>query len=103
MVWSIQSRGLTFYSIEILYLTLKIINKIGEIMKKIFLALLAMFIGGLLMINNSQAVDLNGKKVLVVYYSLSGNTKAVAEEIKNATGGDIFELQTHSNLSKQLQ
>lgn len=71
-----------------------ITKQIGEIMKKILLALLAMFIGGLLMINNSQAADLKGKKVLVVYYSITGNTKAVAEEIKNATGGDIFELQT---------
>lgn len=30
--------------------------------------------------------------VLVVYYSASGNTKAVAEDIAKATNGDLFEL-----------
>ncbi|MDD6209942.1 MAG: flavodoxin [Bacteroidales bacterium] len=34
-----------------------------------------------------------GKKVLVVYYSYSGNTRTVAEQIKKGTGGDIFEIQ----------
>lgn len=33
------------------------------------------------------------KKVLIAYYSLSGNTKAVAEKIQNITGGDIFEIE----------
>lgn len=32
------------------------------------------------------------KKVLVVYYSHSGNTKEVANQIKEATGADIFEV-----------
>ncbi len=32
------------------------------------------------------------KKVLVAYYSATGSTKAVAEYIVNATGGDIFEI-----------
>ena len=31
-------------------------------------------------------------KVLVVYYSASGNTKRVAEEIASAAGGDLFEI-----------
>ena len=35
----------------------------------------------------------NGKKILVIYFSHSGNTKAIAEQIKNATGADIFEIQ----------
>lgn len=33
------------------------------------------------------------KKVLIAYYSLSGNTKAVAEKIQKITGGDIFEIE----------
>ena len=33
------------------------------------------------------------KKVLIVYYSFSGNTEIVANQIKEITGGDIFELQ----------
>lgn len=31
-------------------------------------------------------------KILVVYFSHSGNTRVVAEKIKAATGGDIFEI-----------
>lgn len=34
------------------------------------------------------------KKVLIVYYSHSGNTKYVAEKIKEITGGDLFEIKT---------
>ena len=34
----------------------------------------------------------SGGKVLVVYYSASGNTKRVAEDIAEATDGDLFEI-----------
>ena len=34
----------------------------------------------------------SGGKVLVVYYSASGNTKRVAEDIAEAAGGDLFEM-----------
>jgi flavodoxin len=34
------------------------------------------------------------KKMLIVYYSHTGNTKYVAEKIKEITGGDLFEIQT---------
>lgn len=33
-------------------------------------------------------------KILVLYYSRSGNTRAVAEEIHTKVGGDIFQLKT---------
>ena len=33
------------------------------------------------------------KKVLVVYYSWSGNTREIASRIQKATGGDIVEIQ----------
>jgi flavodoxin len=33
------------------------------------------------------------KKILVVYFSHSGNTRVIAEQIKEATGADIFEIQ----------
>lgn len=36
---------------------------------------------------------LQGKKVLVAYYSWSGHTKAVAEQIQQETGADIFFIQ----------
>lgn len=38
-------------------------------------------------------VDVTGRKVLVAYYSYSGNTKAVAEAIHAKVGGDLFEIK----------
>lgn len=35
---------------------------------------------------------MSDKKVLVAYFSYSGNTKAVAEKIQKLTGGDITEI-----------
>ncbi len=46
------------------------------------------------------------KKVLVVYFSRTGTTKAVAEKIKKMTGGMMFQIQTKkkypSNYDKML-
>lgn len=35
-----------------------------------------------------------GKKILVAYYSRSGNTSAVARQIAQRTGADLYEIQT---------
>lgn len=48
--------------------------------------------------SGSASEDQNGKKsdngkVLVVYYSATGSTKAVAQTIANTTGGTLFEIQ----------
>lgn len=40
----------------------------------------------------SKSQQSNSKKTLVVYYSASGNTKRVAEDIAAATGADLFEI-----------
>lgn len=32
------------------------------------------------------------KKILIAYFSHSGNTREIAVQIKNATGGDLFEI-----------
>lgn len=37
--------------------------------------------------------ETSGGKTLVVYYSATGNTEAVANYIADATGGDLFELE----------
>ncbi|MDR0622370.1 MAG: flavodoxin [Deltaproteobacteria bacterium] len=35
-----------------------------------------------------------GKKILVAYFSWSGNAKALAEQVAAETGGDLFEIKT---------
>lgn len=41
-----------------------------------------------------KEIDMSNKKVLIAYYSYSGNTKRVAEKIQQLTNGDIFEIVT---------
>ena len=36
----------------------------------------------------------NAKKVLVAYFSWSGNTRNLAHQIQGLTGGDLFEIET---------
>lgn len=45
----------------------------------------------------------SAKKILVVYFSHSGNTRVMAEQIKKATGGDIFEIQPVKDYPKDYQ
>lgn len=35
----------------------------------------------------------DSEKILVAYFSHSGNTRVIAEQIQNAAGGDIFEIR----------
>ncbi len=47
-----------------------------------------------------EITNMNDKKVLVAYYSYSGNTEKVAKKIQNLTNGDLFEIvpkQPYSN------
>ena len=37
---------------------------------------------------------MKNRKTLVAYFSHSGNTKKIAEEIQSKTGADIFEIKT---------
>ncbi len=37
---------------------------------------------------------MEGKKVLIVYYSYSGNTEFIAKKIQAKTGGDLFKIET---------
>jgi len=41
---------------------------------------------------SNETKDAN--KVLVIYYSLTGNTKSIAEKIRKKTGGDVLEIET---------
>ena len=42
----------------------------------------------------SDEVHKNFGKTLVIYYSLTGNTKEIAEKIKNKTKADLYEIKT---------
>lgn len=37
--------------------------------------------------------SLAGKKILIAYFSATNNTKAVAEELAQATGGDLYRIE----------
>jgi len=41
---------------------------------------------------SNETKDAN--RVLVIQYSLTGNTKSIAETIQNKTGGDLLEIET---------
>lgn len=41
-----------------------------------------------------KAASVSGGKTLILYYSLSGNTKALAENMQKLVGGDIAEIKT---------
>ena len=63
--------------------------KIENKMKRIVLiAIMTMFLPDM----NTQAQTASGTKVLVAYFSHSGNTRAMARQIAEATGGDLFEI-----------
>ena len=45
-------------------------------------------------VNAQENNSLEGKKILVAYYSWGGNTKKIAQKIQEQVGGDIFEIET---------
>ncbi len=58
--------------------------------------LLAVIIFGTLFVTPvaARAAEGSGEKVLIIYYSLSGRTKAVAERLQAKTGADVLEIRT---------
>ena len=42
----------------------------------------------------STATGAGRTKMLIIYYSFSGNTKYIAEKLTEKTGGDVFEIET---------
>ena len=48
-------------------------------------------------------VNKNFGKVLVVYYSLSGNTRAIARKIASMTNADIYEIKTKGKMPSGLK
>ena len=43
---------------------------------------------------HSYASGTGRAKMLIIYYSLTGNTKYIAEQIRKKTGGDLFVIET---------
>ncbi len=60
-------------------------------MKYIILAI-AIYVA--VMASSAEAAEGGRQKVLIVYYSYSGNTKTVAEKLQAKTGADIFRIET---------
>lgn len=59
------------------------------------LALAALAILGLTLgAYTARAADIDGKKPLIVYFSRSGNTAKVAENIRKLTGGEMIRIET---------
>jgi flavodoxin len=48
----------------------------------------------------NMSTDLGNKKILVAYFSHSGNTREIANQINKIVGGDIFEIQSVSQYPK---
>ncbi len=42
----------------------------------------------------SSTVDLSNKKVLIAYFSKTGNTEEIAQEIQKQIGGDLIKIET---------
>ncbi len=51
-------------------------------------------------INIGKEIDMGDKKVLIAYYSYSGNTENVAKKIQVVTKGNIFEIVPKKAYSK---
>lgn len=51
----------------------------------------------------NQAVNTANSKILIAYYSYSGNTKEVAEAVRKEIGGDIFEIKTEGSYPEEYR
>lgn len=71
-------------------------------MKKIFASAMGLVMA-LTGAARAEEVDFSGKKILVAYYSYSGNTKEIAEAIHEKTGGDMFEIKTEGTYPSEYR
>jgi flavodoxin len=65
-------------------------------MKKVYFVLpvIAAFLGVRTHIGFTAEGPHSGKKILIAYFSHSGNTREIANQIHKLAGGDIFEIKT---------
>lgn len=64
------------------------------VLKATFAGIMAGLAAPLLPRLSALASEASGGKVLIVYFSRTGNTREVAEQIHKRTGGDMLELKT---------
>ncbi|MDE6494514.1 MAG: NAD(P)H-dependent oxidoreductase [Bacteroidales bacterium] len=64
-----------------------------------------LFLCALLGLVGSAALEAQNEKsrMLIVYYSYSGNTQTLAKEIQKATGADLFEIKTVEAYPEEYQ
>lgn len=78
-------------------------------MRKSILKMFSMLFAGMVLLScpviaqntDKKEGNMDMGKVLVVYYSYSGNTAEAAKIIQKETGGDIFEIQTVKTYPKE--
>ena len=76
---------------------------ISNLFKKIFLATSAIFLtANTTLAQTNPEQNMANKKILVAYYSWSGNTKEVAEAIHEKVGGDIYRIETEQTYISNL-
>ncbi|MDR2198290.1 MAG: flavodoxin [Deltaproteobacteria bacterium] len=66
-------------------------------MRQFLIFALAILCLGLITKTDAQSSDTSGgtnNRILVAYFSWSGNAKALAKQIAEETGGDLFEIKT---------
>ena len=66
-------------------------NRILSRLNKIFILLFVTM--NIFISDKSYAAEVHHSKVLIAYYSKSGNTRAIANLIQKKTGGDIYEIK----------
>ena len=71
-------------------------------MKKLLYIIIAIFaVIGVLAILRPTKSHADGDKVLVAYFSATGNTRTVAERLANEIGADLFEIQPEAIYSAE--
>ena len=77
---------------------------IRNLFKKIFLAISAIFLtANTTLAQTNPEQNMANKKILVAYYSWSGNTKEVAEAIHEKVGGDIYRIETEQTYPEEYR
>ncbi len=65
--------------------------------------LMAMFISGAMGAQTHLREGAKTSDILIAYFSYSGNTRRLAEQIRLFTGGDLFEIQTVKAYPKEYE